>query len=159
MNYRRRNKFYQSNNCKTARQLLNELSAKELYKIFKEYGQIKFPNLIVKAIIDNRNKINTTADFTNLILQHSSLKSKYKTKKHPARKYFLALRIAVNNELENIKTGVLNAAKLLTKNKGRLVMIVYHSLEQRCIKEQLNPLCKKNILPAEVPISTIADFC
>jgi len=136
-----------------AKEILNKWSAKDLIYIFKNYGEIKNPERIVSKIIERRKKIEfeTTREFADFI---SSITHRERKKIHPATKFFMALRIAVNNELEILKEG-LKKAVILLKTNGRLVVISFHSLEDRLVKhffrnnQQLKVLTRKPLLPEE----------
>jgi 16S rRNA (cytosine1402-N4)-methyltransferase len=139
----------------TAKEILNQASEKELTDIFKNYSEEKFSRLIAKKIVQFRkkNKIQTTLQLVNLI---KIALGKNFHKKSLAR-IFQALRIAVNDELRNLETVLPQAADIL-KLKGRLVIISYHSLEDRIVKNffkshpQLKIITKKPILPTKEEI-------
>ena len=118
----------------TAEDLVNDLSEVELAKIFKEYGEEKFSNRIARAIsiYSKQNKIKTTRQLAKIIEQ-SVPRLKY-TRIHPATRVFQALRIKVNNELEILKQSL---DKLLdvTEPGSRIVVITFHSLEDRIVKQ------------------------
>lgn len=137
----------------TAKQLLKKLTYQQLVKIFKEYGQIKKPFLVAKAVVKNRGKINSTNDFLKIINENTPITVRYKknVNKHIEKKYFLAIRIFLNNELKNLEKAVYDAACLLSK-KGRMVVIGYHSLEIKCVKQALSSLVKSTT-PHDLPIN------
>ena len=112
--------------------LVNELSERELCKLFTEYGEIKNPQKIVSSIISYRKnkKIESTLELSKLIC---SKVKRYKTKNHPATNYFLALRIKVNEELESISEAITTFIDMLNFS-GRLFAISFHSLEDRILK-------------------------
>lgn len=115
----------------TAYQIVNSFPLDKLEYIFRELGEEKLSSKIAKAIVEYRKKkeISTTKELANLI---ASIVKK-KTKKHPATKVFMALRIYINNELENLESALQQAVSLL-KSGGRLCVISYHSLEDRIVK-------------------------
>ena len=118
----------------TAYDVINTYSLQELTKIFNEYGEEKYSYSIAKNIVKAReNKmIETTFELVEII--KNSLPSKVLSKKgHPAKQVFQAIRIEVNRELEVLKNGLKDAAKLLKPN-GRLVVITFNSLEDRIVK-------------------------
>ena len=132
----------------TAKDLINGLSKNELVKLFKKYGEEQYALSIANHIVLRRRQspINTTLELANLI-------TKVKRKRggiHEATKVFQALRIAVNDELNNLKTALPQAYDMLEKN-GRLVVISFHSLEDKIVKNffkenrGLNILTKKPI--------------
>lgn len=114
----------------TAKDLVNSLHEDELAQIIIEYGEEPKANKIAKAIVKNR-PINTTFELINAIEQ---VLPRYK-RIHPATKIFQALRIAVNKELKVLEESLDNAILLLKKG-GRIVVITYHSLEDRIIKHK-----------------------
>ncbi len=118
----------------TAQKLLNYWSSGEIEKILKEYGQERFARQIARAIIEERamRPIENTLQLA-AIIKRSVPKNYEKGRIHPATRTFQALRIAVNNELENLKKALPQALELLEK-RGRLVLISFHSLEDKIIK-------------------------
>lgn len=123
----------------TARKIVNESSEEELYEIFSSYGEERWSRRVSRAIIKEREKksLQTTTDLVNLlfrILPKHALRQRI----HPATRIFQALRIAVNQELENLKEGLIAAEKILKSSnldkRGRIVVISYHSLEDRIVK-------------------------
>lgn len=129
---------FDRNTSLRAYDVVNRFSARELEKIFREFGEEEKSKVIAKKIVDRRRKkeISTTTELSNLI---QSVKKRKRI--HPATKVFQALRIFVNNELENLKNGLFEAYNCL-KNGGRIVVISYHSLEDRIVKQffKSNPL-------------------
>ena len=115
-----------------ASDLVNELSYKELCKLFSEYGEIKRPQKVVNSIISYRKKkkIESTLELSNLIC---SKLNRYKVRNHPATNYFLALRIKVNEELDSISEAISSFIDILNSG-GRLYAISFHSLEDRLLK-------------------------
>lgn len=136
----------------TAQDLLNGLSKHELAKLFKKYGEEQFALPIAHHLVLARRQspIATTLELANLVCQVKKRTGAI----HPATKVFMSLRIAVNDELNNLKTSLLQVYDLLEKN-GRLVVISFHSLEDRIvknfIKEQsgLKNLTPKPIIPSQ----------
>jgi len=116
----------------TATEIINYATEQELCEIFWKYGEERFAKQIVKKIIEERKKkkITTTGQLAQLI--KSVVFSK--TKVHPATRVFQALRIFVNQELENI-SAFLPVAFDALKPGGRLVCISFHSLEDRIVKQ------------------------
>jgi 16S rRNA (cytosine1402-N4)-methyltransferase len=117
----------------TAADLVNDLSAEELAKIFWEFGDERDSRRLAKAIVHDRaqRKFETTKQLGELIERLAPRRGK---KSHPATKVFQALRIAVNDEIGALKRGLASAVKIL-KPGGRLVVITFHSLEDRIVKE------------------------
>lgn len=127
--------------------VVNTYTFEKLTKIFYEYGEEKFAKSIASNIVKNR-PINTTGDLVRVI--QMSVPEKYKKDKHPARKVFQALRIEVNNELEILESSILNAFDLLKEN-GRLVVITFHSLEDRIVKNVFKKLCEVDEIQKKLP--------
>lgn len=114
----------------TAKDILNALSEKELTRLFKEYGEEKLAHRIAKEIKKSNTTINTVGDLTRLI--YKVVPAAHSTK-NPSRRVFQALRIVVNDELENLKVGLDKSFEILSE-KGRLCVISFHSLEDRMVK-------------------------
>ncbi len=140
----------------TAEKIINHYSMQELAGIFKEYGELKNPYNIVKKIIEKRKKspFKTTTEFADFI---SHFYRSPKKKIHPATLFFQSLRIAVNNEIENLKTGLQKGWEILNKN-GRMIVLSFHSLEDRVVKnffrsrENINILTKKPVIAQDLEI-------
>ena len=117
----------------TAAQLVNTASAAELAKIFWEYGDEPAARRFARAIEHDRQRrwFETTKQLAGLI---ERLLPRHGKKTHPATRVFQALRMAVNDELSSLRSG-LAAACLLLKPGGRLAVITFHSLEDRTVKE------------------------
>lgn len=124
----------------TAAKLLNSLNEDELAQIFQKFGEERLAVVLAAAIVRSRRiePIQTTADLVSLIEQ--SLGRRHRI--HPATKVFQALRIAVNDELENLKVALPETVELL-QSGGRLVAISFHSLEDRIIKREFARLASK----------------
>lgn len=121
-------------NEKNAYQVINQYGKKDLERIFKEYGEIKNPSKLADAIIKERDKknIETAKELENIIF-HNSDKSKKYGKINPATLIFQAVRIEVNDELNILKKSIENIKNIL-KKYGVIVIISYHSLEDRIVK-------------------------
>ena len=119
---------------KTASEIVNEYSYEKLTKILKEYGEERFAKSIAEAIVKARKEkpIRTTFQLVEII--KSSTPFWYRRRRiHFATRTFQALRIAVNRELENIKSGLEQAEQILG-NGGHLAVVSFHSLEDRIVK-------------------------
>ncbi|MBD3246464.1 MAG: 16S rRNA (cytosine(1402)-N(4))-methyltransferase RsmH [Candidatus Omnitrophica bacterium] len=150
------------NSFLSAYDLVNNLSEKELTQIFRRFGEERFASRIAHRIVAERKKtpFYSTAQLAEFVAQ--SVPSKYRFGRiHPATRVFQALRIAVNRELEAIETGVRRAVELLAPG-GRIVVISFHSLEDRIIKhmfrafagqELVHILTKKPVVPGEGEIA------
>lgn len=126
------------NNKLTASFIVNNYSLSELNRIFKEYGEEKKAFRIASEIIKFRKKkkIDTTFELAYIIK-----KNKKNKKKHPAKNIFQSLRIEVNDEINNLKE-VLSKALYFLKENGVLVVISFHSLEDRIVKKKFNDMTK-----------------
>ena len=118
----------------TAENIVNEYSYEKLKNIFYQYGEEKQSALIAKKIVEVRKnkEIETTQELCEIIC--SAVGAKYYYKTHPERNIFQAIRIEVNNELTDLENVLPDAISLL-KPKGRLVVITFHSLEDRIVKQ------------------------
>ena len=116
----------------TAAQLLNECSAEELAEIFWRYGEEKAARRIATAIVEHRksSKFCTTTDLAQIV---EKVKGRGRHRIHPATRVFQALRIEVNQELVGLEELLQQAISLLAP-QGRLVVISFHSLEDRIVK-------------------------
>lgn len=118
----------------TASQLVNNASPGDLVKILKDYGEEKRAKSIVRAISNARRKSSIVTSSQLAALVMSAFPQVHRTKRrHPATRTFQALRIAVNKELQNLQT-FLDNIPLMIAIGGRLVIISYHSLEDRLVK-------------------------
>jgi len=145
----------------TAEKIVNEWPEREIERILREFGEEKFAKRISKEIVRVRKvkPIRTTLQLVEVIKK--AVPAFYLHKKiHFATKTFQALRIAVNNELENLKVALPQAIEVLEKG-GRLVVISFHSLEDRIVKNFLKEkeregkikiLTKKPIRPSKEEI-------
>ena len=138
-----------------ASDLINRSSYEELQNIIYELGEMRWAKRIARAIVREREKglVTTTAQLAGIIERAVP----YRRRIHPATRTFLALRIKVNRELENLR-GVLPQAIDSLRKGGRICIISYHSLEDRIVKNsfkefarqgRLKILTKKPITPKE----------
>lgn len=118
----------------TAKDIVNNYSFEELLRVFNEYGEDKYSYSIAKRIVKQRaiSPINTTYELVEIIKLSKPQKELAK-KGHPAKQIFQALRIEVNNELNVLKKTLIDCIESLSIN-GRLVVISFHSLEDRIVK-------------------------
>ena len=118
----------------TAVDIVNEWPESELARVFKEYGEERNAKRIARAIAEARRykKITTTAELVE-IMNKTNMSNRTYSKNKTLARVFQALRIAVNNELENLSRGLAGAWSLL-KPQGRLAVISFHSLEDRIVK-------------------------
>lgn len=118
----------------SAADIVNEYGEAELVRILRDYGEERDARRITRAIIAARaaQKITTTTQLADII--RSAVRGAGKMKIHPATRSFQALRIEVNQELAELEAALIAAEKLL-KPGGRLVVVTFHSLEDRMVKE------------------------
>ncbi|CAL4320966.1 Ribosomal RNA small subunit methyltransferase H [Buchnera aphidicola (Eriosoma grossulariae)] len=135
----------------TASKWLLQTKENNLFKILKNYGEESYAKKIACAIIQQNKKkpITRTLELSNLI---EKIVSKKYRKKHPATKSFQAIRIFINNELEEIKILLKNVINILTPG-GRLLIITFHSLEDRIVKNFINQNSNQKIIPINLPIN------
>lgn len=119
----------------TAADLINSLPVAELERLFREYGEEPKAYVFARKIVEARKlkAFRTTRDLASLVEQANLSNWTNKSHLHPATKVFMALRIAVNSELENLKSALPQARDLL-KGGGRLAIISFHSGEDRIVK-------------------------
>ncbi len=135
----------------TAADLVNELSAEELTKIFRDYGEEKFAYKIANAIVKRREteKIETTIQLAEIIF--SCYPAAARRDGNPSRKCFQALRIAVNDEFGSLERALDTAFDLLNPN-GVLSVITFHSLEDRIVKLKFKEYTTGCTCPPDFPI-------
>jgi 16S rRNA (cytosine1402-N4)-methyltransferase len=135
----------------TAADLLARLSDEKLISIIKEYGEERFSKRIVRAIRQEQiqGAIKTTSQLSDIIFR--VVRAKQQAKIHPATRTFQALRIAVNGELDHIKKVLLDSVDILQES-ARVVVISFHSLEDRIIKNFFRFEEKGCICPPKIPI-------
>lgn len=122
----------------TAEKILATWSIKELTKIFREYGEDPFAYQIARGIVRDREsggKLHTTLDLVTLIRRILPAPVQRKMGGHPARKIFQALRIAVNDEISALDEALDGAIKIAAPG-GKIIVISYHSLEDRMVKKR-----------------------
>ena len=133
----------------TARDIVNDYSESDLYRIIRDYGEDKFAKNIAKHIVSARKAqpIETTGQLTEIIKAAIPMKFRV-TGGHPAKRTFQAIRIELNRELEVLRESIDDMIDLLNED-GRLCIITFHSLEDRIVKTMF----KKNENPCECPPS------
>ncbi|SMO63666.1 16S rRNA (cytosine1402-N4)-methyltransferase [Balnearium lithotrophicum] len=140
----------------TAKDVVNKLSERELSEIIFKYGEERFARKIAREIVRRRKKkeIETTKELAEIVESVIPKKLWAGRKKHPAVKTFQAIRIYVNREFEEIERGIPEAAEFV-KTGGRIVVITFHSLEDRLVKnilknlENFKVVTKKPVQPTE----------
>ena len=137
----------------TAEQWLAGVDEKELVKVLFEYGEERFARRIAHAIIEKRVEapLKTTKELAKLIESVVPLREKHK---HPATRSFQAIRIEINSELEELKVVLQQSARIL-KRGGRIVVISFHSLEDRIVKRFIRAESGAKYNPGKLPIKEI----
>lgn len=132
---------------------VNNADEKEMIQIFREYGEERFAGRIARAIVAARAEapILTTDVFAEIVKQANP---KWEKHKHPATRVFQAVRIHVNQELNDLKAVLEQAVTALTVG-GRLVVISFHSLEDRIVKHFMRAKEAGNSPPPGVPIRAV----
>ena len=161
-------RFDPENQTVTAESLVLNCSEAELYKIFREYGQVQKAQILAKGLIKNRSswietaggsvkqkQKLTTSMFVLTILQILNIKesSLGRFRIHPATQVFQALRIAVNQELTNIAKVLPQAFDVLAPG-GRLAVISFHSLEDTIVKKFFQNNSRTCVCPPQAPLCT-----
>lgn len=133
----------------SAYEVINEFSEKELADIIYKYGEEPKAKKIASYIVRTREtkNIETTTELANIVIKAIGKKMK----KHPAKRTFQAIRIYVNNELEVLEKAIDKAINLLNNN-GRLLIITFHSLEDRIVKEKFRYYENPCSCPKDIPI-------
>ncbi len=136
----------------SAKDVVNGYSAAELSKIISAYGEEKFARSIAENIEKHRKEkeIETTLELAEII-KESYPPSVRRKSGHPARKTFQAIRIEVNSELDELKNSLDGMFDSLSIG-GRIVIITFHSLEDRIVKTRFNDFCSGCVCPPEFPV-------
>jgi len=139
-------RYNDETNYLTAEKIVNEWSEEKIEEILENYGEEKFARKIAKNIVEQRKlgRIKSTFQLIEII-KDATPSTYWRGKIHYATRTFQALRIVVNDELENIKKVLPKAISILAP-EGRLVVLSFHSLEDRIIKNFLSSESKKGIV-------------
>ncbi len=134
----------------SASEWLAGASAQEIANVLRDYGEEKFSKRIASAISEacKAGQIRTTLELAKIVSDANPSWEKYK---HPATRAFQAIRIKVNNELGDLESLLEGASSILSKN-GRLVIISFHSLEDRIVKRFMRDKAKGNMPPPNIPV-------
>jgi 16S rRNA (cytosine1402-N4)-methyltransferase len=134
----------------TAAQWLADVSEQELAFVLKQYGEERFARRIARAVVEKRaaEPIATTRQLAELIEQAVPVREK---KRHPATRCFQAIRIVINQELDDLKKALGQAVTVL-KPGGRLVVIAFHSLEDRIVKRFFRDEAQGGRFPRGLPV-------
>lgn len=141
-----------SKSGESAYDVVNNFEYDKLKRIISCYGEEKFASRIASKIVKCRTKkpIETTTEFAEIV--KSAIPSATRREGgHPAKRTFQAIRIYVNKELESLEKGLDESFKILKKG-GRLLVITFHSLEDRIVKEKMSDWSKGCICPPSFPI-------
>ena len=135
----------------SAYDVVNNYSESDLNRIISTYGEEKHAKSIAKNIVKARNikPIETTLELVDVIKK--SMPYKDTINKHPAKKTFQAIRIEVNHELDILETSLKNALSLLNVG-GRMVVITFHSLEDRIVKQVFKEVSSVDPVVASLPV-------
>jgi 16S rRNA (cytosine1402-N4)-methyltransferase len=134
-----------------AKELVNSLSEKELAHIFKSYGEERWAKKIARRIGVTRQKtaIQTSLQLAGIVSE-AIPRAKWKPGRHPATKVFMALRIAVNHELDRLRQFMETFVEYLNPG-GRICILTFHSLEDRIVKHGFKGLDKVCTCPPDFP--------
>jgi len=131
-----------------AAELVNGWSAHELAAVFRRYGEERYARRIAEAIVRER-PLADTAELSAVVA--GAVPAAARRARHPARRVFQAIRIAVNEELETLERGLDESIRALRPG-GRLVVIAYHSLEDRIVKRRLAAGSSTCVCPPDLPV-------
>ena len=136
----------------TAADVVNGYPEKELIRIFRDYGEERFSPLIARRILERRAQkpIETTTELADLIAGAIPSKFRHKEQQHPARRCFQAIRIEVNGELQGLREAVDRCIDLLNPG-GRIVILTFHSLEDRIVKTAFKTAENPCVCPPRSP--------
>jgi len=134
----------------SAEEWLAKAEVDEIKKVLKEYGEEKFATRIARAIVEQREStpLRTTGQLVELIEKATPVKDKFK---HPATRSFQAIRIFINDELGELKK-ILDVSSNILCQQGRLVVISFHSLEDRLVKHFIKKKSKGDDFPKHLPV-------
>ncbi|MBE6674162.1 MAG: 16S rRNA (cytosine(1402)-N(4))-methyltransferase RsmH [Ruminococcaceae bacterium] len=137
----------------SAYDVVNSYSEFDLKRIIRDYGEEKFAHLVAKKIVSEREKgpIKTTLQLAEIIKSAIPVAAAKKEAQHPAKRTFQAIRIEVNHELEVIDPAIDAAVARLNKG-GRIVIMTFHSLEDRIVKSTFNKYAQGCICPKDFPV-------
>ena len=135
----------------TAAQWLAQAREEEMVKVFFEYGEEKFSRRIARAITEVRkhSPITTTLQLAEIVKQANPAWEKHK---HPATRVFQAIRIHINNELQELEQALSDIVTVL-RTGGRMVVISFHSLEDRLVKQFISKEERGDDFPPDMPVT------
>jgi 16S rRNA (cytosine1402-N4)-methyltransferase len=132
----------------TADEIVNEWPASDIARIIRQYGEEPMGKRIANAIVAAR-PIDSTATLSTIIAE--AMPAARRRAGHPARRTFQAIRIAVNEELEAVASGVSEAVDMVRPG-GRVIAISYHSLEDRIVKQEFAARARGCTCPPDLPV-------
>ncbi|WP_166268514.1 16S rRNA (cytosine(1402)-N(4))-methyltransferase RsmH [Marinobacter caseinilyticus] len=137
----------------SAAQWLNSADEQDIANVIYRYGEERFSRRIARAVVAKRieEPLETTRQLAELVSSAVPRKDKHK---HPATRTFQAIRIFINRELEDLETGLQAAVDQLAPG-GRLVVISFHSLEDRIVKRFMRDLARGPQLPRGLPVKAV----
>ena len=135
----------------SAAEWINQTEEREIARVLFEYGEERYARRIAAKIVGIRNEtpITTTSQLAKII---ASAVPKWERDKHPATRAFQGIRIFINNELEELRQGLIDAMKVLCIG-GRLLVISFHSLEDRIVKRFMRDLATADPYPKDLPVT------
>jgi len=136
----------------TAEELINTMDEKSLAEIFFKYGEERYSRKIAKKIVNVRKqkKIKSSRQLSEIVCRAVSGKASSRRRIHPATRVFMAVRIAVNKELDMLNSFMETSVDLL-KPEGRFCILSFHSLEDRIVKKKIKLLEGRCICPPALP--------
>ena len=137
----------------SAYNVVNEYSEEQLRNIIRDYGEEKFASAIARRIVKQREQgcIKTTIELAQIIKEAIPVAAARKEAQHPAKRTFQAIRIEVNHELDVISPAIETAISKLNPG-GRIVVMTFHSLEDRIVKNLFNKNAQGCICPKDFPV-------
>ncbi len=135
----------------TAYDVVNHYAREDLTRIISQYGEERYAHAVASAIVRRREQapISSTLDLAQIVA--SAIPNAKKEKQHPAKRTFQAIRIEVNDELSAIAPAI-DAAVGLLKPGGRILVISFHSLEDRIVKQRFRALAQGCTCPPDFPV-------
>ena len=136
---------------RTAADWINTADEKDIAFVLKEYGEERFAKRMARAVVERRqiSPIITTREFATII---SEANPRWEKGKHPATRAFQAVRIFINTELDDLKKALVDAVDVLA-DQGRLVVISFHSLEDRIVKRFFRDQSRGKEFPPGIPVT------
>lgn len=135
----------------TAAEWLSYAAETDIVRVLKVYGEERFARRIARHIVQNRERtpIITTSQLARIVQEAIPVPDRHK---HPATRTFQAIRIYINRELEELEQGLAQIVRVL-KPRGRLVVIAFHSLEDRIVKRFIRDQARGGVIPKSLPMA------